>query len=85
MRFTLTYTSEAIAELAKLWLAANNRKSVTEASDRIEQELRNDPHLKGDTVSGSLRKIVVAPLVFYFLVSPDDRLATVWSVRMAKV
>lgn len=83
MRFTLTYTPQAKAELARLWLASKDRHGVTQSADRIEHMLGNDPDLKGDVVSGSLRKIVEWPLVYYFIVSPDDRLATVWSVRIA--
>jgi hypothetical protein len=84
MRFTLTYRPSARDELAELWLAAEDPHAVTHSSNGIERELRDDPDLKGETVEGSLRKIVAAPLVYYYVVSPDDRLATVWSVRWAK-
>jgi hypothetical protein len=84
MRVTLTYTPKALAELATLWLTARDKVAVTRASDHIEQELREDPDLKGELVNGQLRKYVFPPLVFYFVVSPDDRRATVWSVRVAR-
>jgi hypothetical protein len=84
MKFTLTYLPSARAELAQLWLAAKNRKAVTASSDSIELILRHDPDKKGDEVQASLRSIVVSPLIYYYVVSPEDRLATVWSVRWAK-
>jgi hypothetical protein len=83
MRFTLTYLPTAKDELAELWLDAKDQNSVTQSSNAIERELRDDPDQKGEVVEGPLRKIVAAPLVYYFVVSPDDRLATVWSVRWA--
>jgi hypothetical protein len=83
MRYTLTYIPKATAELATLWLTAKDQKAVSESADAIERELRDDPDTKGEGVSGALRKIVKGPLVFYFVVSPDDRRATVWSVRWA--
>jgi hypothetical protein len=84
MRFTLTYLPSARDELAQLWLAARDRNAVTASSDSIELSLRHDPDRKGDEVQASLRSIVVPPLVYYYVVSPEDRLATVWSVRWAK-
>lgn len=84
MRFTLTYRPSARDELAELWLSASDRSAVTDSSNSIEHELRDDPDLKGEVVEGPLRKIVTPPLVYYYIISPDDRLATVWSVRWAK-
>lgn len=84
MRFTLTYLPSARAELAQLWLAAKDRNAITASSDSIELTLRDDPDKKGAEVEASLRLIIVPPLVYYYLVSPEDRLATVWSVRWAK-
>jgi hypothetical protein len=84
MRYTLTYIPQATAELATLWLTAKDQKAVSESADWIERELRDDPDIKGELVEGVLRKLVKAPLVFYFVVSPDDRQATVWSVRWAR-
>jgi hypothetical protein len=84
MRFTLTYLPSARAELAQIWLTAKDRQAVTASSDSIELTLRHDPDKKGAEVEASLRSIVVPPLVYYYLVSPEDRLATVWSVRWAK-
>lgn len=81
MRFTLTYTPKAIAELATLWLAAKEPNAVAFSADSIELELRDDPHLKGELVEGTLRKFVRSPLVFYYVVLPDDCKAEVWSVR----
>jgi hypothetical protein len=84
MRFTLAYLPDALAELAVLWLDSTDRAAVSRASDLIDRELRDSPDTKGDAVEGSLRKIVAHPLVFYYVISPADRLATVWSVRPAR-
>jgi hypothetical protein len=84
MRYTLTYIPKATAELATLWLTAKDQKALSESADAIERELRDDPDVKGEVIEGALRKIVKTPLVFYFVVSPDDCQATVWSVRWAK-
>ena len=84
MRYTLTYRPSAKDELAELWLNASDRNSVTDSSNLIERALRDDPDRKGEQVEGWLRKIAAAPLVYYYVVSPDDCLATVWSVRWAR-
>lgn len=83
-RFTVTYTDRAVGELAKLWLTARDKLRVTESADAIEKDLRFDADIKGKHVQDRLRKLKLEPLVFYYLVSPDDRLVTIWSVRIAK-
>jgi hypothetical protein len=86
MRYMLSYLPRAREELAELWLSAADRSAVTESSDFIDHELRDDPHEKGEAVDDALRlpSIVEPPLIYYYVVSPDDCLATVWSVRWAK-
>ncbi len=83
-RFTVTYSGNALKELTELWLDAQDQRQITVSADAIERELKFDADLKGEYVLDQLRKLEIAPLVFYYLASPLDRLATVWSVRIAK-
>jgi len=60
-------------------LAASDQRQVTASADEIERELKFDADLKGECVKDQLRKLEAGPLVYYYLASPLDRLATVWS------
>jgi hypothetical protein len=81
MRYTVTYTRDALNALARQWIAAPDRTAVTQAGDKIDQILREDPSLKGCNASRGLRQLIVAPLIAEFAVEEDDRRVTIWSVR----
>jgi hypothetical protein len=71
-------------ELATLWMLARNAGDVSAASNAIDRTLQYDPELKGELVSGKLRRIAEGPVWVYYTVEPDDRKAILWSIRWAK-
>jgi mRNA-degrading endonuclease RelE of RelBE toxin-antitoxin system len=79
MRYTVTWTKEATDELARLWLAANDRKAVTNAVNRIESELRDDPMQKGIDFYGDWY-VEVLPIAVVFSVDPDNRIVEIQQV-----
>jgi hypothetical protein len=80
-RYTVTYGNVAQDDLAREWLRATDRRSVTKATHEIDRILANEPHSKGTDVSEGLRKLIVEPLVVQFSVEEADRRVTIWSVR----
>jgi len=81
MKYTVVSTPLANHQLADIWLRAANPQDVTDASDRIEAALRNDPDRLGEVRRDGRRVIVLQPLSFTFEVSVDDRRVTIVSVR----
>jgi hypothetical protein len=82
MRFTLTLIPIAQGDLADAWLNASDRTAVTEASDRIERELRTRADVAGEAV-GSFRRLVDPPLEVLYKILPDG--CSVWIYRIELV
>ena len=83
IRYTVTYTRTALDALARQWLNANDRRAVTLAGDEIDRQLSVDASDKGELQGAGFRRLVVQPLEVLFTVEEDDRLVTIWSVRVA--
>jgi hypothetical protein len=81
MKYTVVSTPLADLQLTEVWLEANDRRVVTEASDRVNSLLRFDPHNLGRLRSDGRRVIVHWPLSFTFEVSEDDRKVTIVSIK----
>jgi hypothetical protein len=81
MRYTVVSSPFADHQLTELWLQASNPQAVTDASNRIEALLRNDPDRLGTLRSDGRRVIVLPPLAVLFEVLPDDRKVIIRSVR----
>jgi hypothetical protein len=79
MKFTVVWDDTQLNQLAKLYLKGG--QVVTDSADRIELELHNDAHLKGEP-SGPLRvyKDPHGPLAVLYLALPEDR--QVWVVQV---
>lgn len=60
-RFRVTWHSDARSELAQIWLAAADRAAVSDAANRIDVVLSNDPEDAGDDFYGD-RILVERPL-----------------------
>ena len=82
-RYTVVHARLVETELADLWLASADPGAITQASNQIDAELLYDADCKGEVVRGQLRMLEVLPLWAYYTVQPDDRLVTLWSVRLA--
>lgn len=81
MHFTVVLTPPAESHLAAAWLAAPDRKAVTEASHRIEQKLARNPLGTGESRASTVNRIdFEGPLGFAFDVVVDD--ATVFVTAM---
>jgi hypothetical protein len=80
MRYTVTWTKAALNELADIYNNASDRRAVTDASNRIDRELRNDAHQKGHSLQGGRRFLRVPPLLVAFTFSQDDRMVSVLKV-----
>lgn len=80
MIFTVVWLPSAQDELIDIWLTSNDRQSVTEAANAIDQHLRRDAHQRGQPFFGR-RILAISPLLVNFTVSLDDRLVTVAQVQ----
>ena len=74
----MTWHSDARRELAQIWLAAD-RAAVSDAANRIDVVLSDDPEDAGDDFYGD-RILVERPLAITFTVSADDRWVQVLQV-----
>jgi hypothetical protein len=72
--------SNALDDLAALWISAPNRDAVTAASRLIDAELSLDASTKGTEVAEGLRRFAAAPLRAFFTVDDGDRFVEVASV-----
>ena len=79
MRFTVTWSTRAVDQLALLWTDARDQKAVADAADEIDRLLRTSPEQVG-TEFGSDRLLTVDPLMVVFWVRPQDRLVQVQKV-----
>jgi len=83
MRFTVTWLPAADARLAALWMQAPDQREFTEAADRIDRALRNDPERKSVPL-GKFRTYGDDPVAVLFHVDPDDRMVRVIDVRRSR-
>ncbi len=77
--FTVRWEGQALNELTDLWTRADARlrRAITEASHRIDQQLRDDPENQGESRSLGCRIFFVSPLGATFRV---ERYGSVVSV-----
>jgi len=83
MRYTVTWSTVAIAQLASVWTAATDRQSVTDSSDRIEQALKDGPERKG-IPWGRYYAYFDDPLAALFEIDPGDCMVRIVAVREMK-
>lgn len=80
MKFTVTWSEDAKRKLMELWIAAADRRAITDATNRIDTELRRHADTAGEERSTTRRIFFAPPLAIEFRISMDDRLATVFAV-----
>ena len=80
MRFTVVWTQFALGQLANLWRQASDRHAVSDAADKVDPILRDDPDTKGIPL-GRFCILEIVSLAFLYEVTPPDRLVRVLSVR----
>lgn len=85
MRYTVLWVPGAERELAELWLDQATRGEITEAANRIDRLLENDPQQQGESRPTGRRILFETPLAVTFRVLPEDRIVRVLEVwRVAK-
>lgn len=72
MKYTVVCSVAADGELAAIWIAAEDRKAVSDAANDIERALAEAPFDHGESREGSLRILFVAPLGVQYVVQPED-------------
>ena len=72
--YTVVWHEDALADLARLWTAAQDRQAITDAVLRVDRVLRNDPKSKGVDFYGD-RLLIAAPLAVVYAIREHDRLA----------
>ncbi len=87
MRYRVAWTASAQEHLARVWLASENRQSVTSAAARIDAELCDDPGEKGESRAAGIRVLTSRPLGVQYEVVPEDRtvyVLSVWTTQRAR-
>ncbi len=80
MKYTVVYLPSAEQQLADLWLKAANPAAVTQASDKIDQLLKNDPLSVGESRVTNLRIVFEDPIAAIYDVREADSVVKVWAV-----
>jgi hypothetical protein len=84
MNYIVHWTAGAIGQLATVWTAASDRTAVTEASYRLEMEIRADPYGVGVPRNTPLNRTAVElPLGIEYEIIEDDktvRILSVWAI-----
>jgi hypothetical protein len=83
MKYTVVSEKVAEAQLARIWVHATDKQAVTDASNRIEDELKNDAHRKGNPL-GVFRTYADDPPAVLFHVDPGNRMVRIIQVRRTK-
>ena len=80
MKFTVVGKPNAVDALASIWMAATDRKAVTDAANRIDHLLGTLPSDVGESRVANIRFLNESPLAIYYDVFEDDRRVAVWAV-----
>jgi hypothetical protein len=83
IRYTVVWHEDALNLLAQIWLQSSERLAVTQSAHTADVELASDPELKGSSVEGELRELIVPPLRILFAASEPDRLVKILHVSTA--
>jgi hypothetical protein len=80
MRYTVTWIRSAKASLMNLWIQAVDRQAVADASNLVDDALRDDPEAKGRP-AGNYFIREEAPISVLYHVDPGDRMVRVIAVK----
>ena len=83
MRYNVVYLPVAEDQLADLWIRAADRQAVSDASDRIDLALRDNPDTKGKSLR-PFRVFEAPPLSVLYHVDPGDLMVRIIQVRRIK-
>jgi len=82
MKFTVVSLPSVDDKQIEMWLAASDRKDVSDAANWMERQLLNNPLTKVTAVD-DFYFIRRDPLVALCKISVDDRLVTIIDIRRA--
>jgi len=80
MRFTVVWNARATDVLAALWAASDNRQSISDASARMDADLRSRGDLVGVPLTEDDWIYEAGPIAAIFRRSLDDRLIQVTDI-----
>lgn len=83
MPYTVDWPEHVLADLAAIWLAAPDRRAVTDAEARANRLLAANPHGAGQHLREGLYRVVVSPLILTYTIDDTARRVEVQSVRFA--
>jgi plasmid stabilization system protein ParE len=81
MKYTVVWKPEAERKLATVWADATDRRSVSEAANEIDEQLRSNPESMSESRGGQDRLMLEPPLGVLYRISTQDRtvfVLTVW-------
>jgi len=84
-RYTVVWLEDAQDELARIWLDAEDRQVVTQASADIDASLAVDPASKGDHLSEGLWRFRMPPLEVAFAIREQDRIVEISNVKTVRI
>ena len=84
MKYTVLWSHRAEEDLATLWVHAEERSSIAEAANEIDQRLHNNAPDEGESRSPGVRILLVPPLGVTFTVSAEDQLVRIVHVWQFK-
>ena len=85
MKFTVVWTPNAERRLADLWLSRPQLQcEITAAANEVDTRLRLNPLGQGESRAGSLRIMLIGPLIVDFEVVLDDQRVEVLNVALPK-
>jgi hypothetical protein len=80
--FRVRWEDTALSELAAIWLQADSalRQLITDATNRIDQQLQTDPLTDSESRPGGRRILFVSPLGITFRIEADGQTVSVLRV-----
>lgn len=71
MNYRIAWDHDAFHELRRAWVAAGEPESGPRAFEAIEENLRIDAHLRGESRENNRRILIVPPITVIFEARPD--------------
>jgi hypothetical protein len=85
MKFTVVWTPNAEKRLAELWMSRPQlQREITSAANEVDARLQLNPLGQGESRTGTLRIMLVEPLIVDFEVVLDDQRVEVLNVAIPK-
>jgi hypothetical protein len=82
MPWQVIWSTEALRQLAVLWMTSASRTDITRAQYRIDQSLAQDPKSTGQELAEGLWKVRDDPLLAYFEINDVHRILRVTDVYL---